>query len=366
MIILKIAIKTSIKLKYKLNKNLLPKFYFISVITTIQGVLMAENKTKGPWIGFDLGGTKMMSLVFNKDFKIVGRERKKTKSADGAPLSVEKIVKTITSSLELAKITEKPVGIGIGVPGILDLSTGVILEAPNLNWKKMPLREMLEKEFGCPVAVVNDVDAGVYGEYSFGAAQNVRCVLGIFPGTGIGGGCVYDGNIFTGKNTSCMEVGHIPVDPDGLLCGCGRRGCLETVASRLAISAASAMAVYRGEAPALQKIAGTDLSNIRSGSLAEAITAGDKSIEMIVRDAARKLGLAVGGLVNLLAPDIVVLGGGLVEAMPELYLTEVKSAVKNTIMPSMERLFRLSIAKLGDDATATGAAAWARKQFEKA
>jgi glucokinase len=326
---------------------------------------MAENKIKGPWIGFDLGGTKMMSLVFNKDFKIIGRERKKTKSVDGSPLNIEKITKTIISSLEISKITEKPAGIGIGVPGILDLAGGVILEAPNLGWKKMPLKEMLEKEFGCPVAVVNDVDAGVYGEYSFGAAQNVRCALGIFPGTGIGGGCVYEGNIFTGKNNSCMEIGHIPVDPDGILCGCGRKGCLETVASRLAISAASAMAIYRGEAPVLQKIAGTDISNIRSGSLAQAISSGDKVIETIVRDAARKLGLAVGGLVNILAPDIVVLGGGLVEAMPELYLTEVKSAVRSTIMPSMEKLFRLSIAKLGDDATATGAAAWAKKQFEK-
>jgi glucokinase len=326
---------------------------------------MAEIKDKGTWIGFDLGGTKMMSLVFNKDFKIIGRERKKTKSIEGSPLSAEKIVKTIVSSLEIAKITEKPTGIGIGVPGILDLSAGMILEAPNLGWKKMPLKEMLEKEFGCPVAVVNDVDAGVYGEYSFGAAQNVRCGLGIFPGTGIGGGCVYEGNIFTGKNTSCMEIGHIPVDPDGIQCGCGRKGCLETVASRLAISAAAAMAVYRGEAPALQKIAGADLLNIRSGSLAQAINSGDKVIETIVRDAARKLGLAVGGLVNLLAPDIVVLGGGLVEAMPELYLTEVKAAVKTTIMPSMEKLFKLAIAKLGDDATATGAAAWAKKQFEK-
>lgn len=318
-----------------------------------------------PWIGFDLGGTKMLALVLNSEYKILGRERKKTKPKDNGELNIDRIVNTIKSALENAKLSEaKPGGIGIGVPGTLDLKKGTVLEAPNLGWKKMPLRELLEKEFSCPVVISNDVDAGIYGEYRFGAGKKSKSVLGVFPGTGIGGGFVKDDNLFTSGTTSCLEIGHMPAVAEGIICGCGRTGCLETVASRLAIAAAAAMAVYRGEAPNLQKISGTDISEIRSGALAQAIAAGDKKIELIVRHAAMHLGKVLGGVINLLAPEIVVLGGGLVEAMPELYLEEVQRYSSNQVMPSFENIYKIVVAKLGDDATALGAAAWARKVTE--
>src|SRR5690606_30228773 len=160
----------------------------------------------------------------------------------------------------------------------------------------------------------------VYGEYRFGAGKNARCMIGIFPGTGIGGGCVYDGIILRGKQLSAFEIGHVQVNPAGQQCGCGRIGCLETEASRLAISAAAATAAYRGEAPHLYEDAKTDLGQIRSGALAASIKAGDKAVERIVVRAARLIGRVVGDLVNLLAPDVIVLGGGLVEAMPDLFV----------------------------------------------
>jgi glucokinase len=161
-----------------------------------------------------------------------------------------------------------------------------------------------------------------------------------------------------------MEIGHMPVQADGIRCGCGRNGCLETVAGRLAISAAAAMAVYRGEAPNLQKITGTDLSNIKSGSLATAIQQGDTIIETIVMQAATLLGRTTAGVVNLLAPDIILLGGGLVEAMPELYKAEVEKAIKEHVMPVYENIFSVVVAKLGDDATALGAALWAQHKVQ--
>lgn len=325
---------------------------------------MTEIK-KDPYIGFDLGGTKMLAVVFDSDFKVIAREKKKNKSQDELGVNIDRIIKIIKTAIENAGAV-KPSVIGVGVPGTLDISKGIILEAPNLGRQKIPLKELLEKEFNCPVAIINDVDAGVYGEYKMGAARNSRCVLGVFPGTGIGAGLVYKGEIFTGKNNSCMEIGHFPVVVDGIRCGCGRHGCLETIASRLAISAAAAMAVYRGEAPNLQKITGADLSNIRSGSIAQSIALGDKVIEDIVRQAAQKLGRVLGGVVNLLSPDIILLGGGLVEAMPDLYLQEVESSVKQSVMSSFEKLFRIVAAKLGDDAVAAGAAAWARECNKKA
>jgi len=157
----------------------------------------------------------------------------------------------------------------------------------------------------------------------------------------------------------------LQVMPQGPLCGCGQRGCLEAVASRLAIASAAAAAAYRGDAPHLFEAAGTDLSNIRSSALADAIKAGDGVIEQIVRNAARWLGRGVAMTVNLLAPDIVVMGGGLVEAMPGFYLEEVEETARNLCMNAYRKSFKIVKADLGDNATVTGAAALARERVEE-
>lgn len=325
---------------------------------------MSDTSSKKGWLGFDLGGTKMMAAAFGNDFRVAGRKRRKTKGSEGVRAGIERIVETINDALEEAKFTPSDLsGIGIGCPGNIDLERGVVVDTTNLGWKQVHLRELLEKEFDCPVAILNDVDAGVYGEYRFGAAKHSRSSLGVFPGTGIGGGFVYEGHILRGKTLSCFEVGHVLVAPGGQLCGCGRFGCLETEASRLAIASQAAAAAFRGEAPYLLKNAGTDLSAIRSGMLAESIKAGDKAVEQIIKRAAALIGQAVGDIVNLLAPDTVILGGGLVEAMPELFVDGVEEAAKRRAAPPFTKVFRVVAAKLGDDAVVRGAAAWAEKMF---
>ncbi len=322
---------------------------------------MAKDAKDRIWVGFDLGGSKMLAVVFNDDMKVIARERKRTRAHEGAQAGIARICDTIRTALRKADVSTKAVsGIGVGCPGPLDLDEGFLIEAPNLGWKNLPLRAELEDEFKCPVTVLNDVDAGVYGEYRFGAGRDGRCVLGVFPGTGIGGGCVYEGRILRGRKNSCMEIGHVQVLPDGPLCGCGLRGCLEAVASRLAIAAAAAKAAHRGDAPHLQDAEGTDVSEIRSGALARSVAAGDETIEQIVRTAAGYIGVAVATAVHLLAPDIVVLGGGLVEAMPELFVETVTHASAGRVMPTFVGTFRVVVAELGDDSTAMGAAAWGR------
>ena len=319
-----------------------------------------KNPQRSHWLGFDLGGTKMMAAVFDADFRVVASGRAKTKGAEGTAGVLERIRTMISDALGEAGLEPSSLaGIGVGCPGPLDLDRGVILQAPNLGWHNVPLKESLEKKFKCPAVIANDVDAGTYGEYRFGAARGARCVLGVFPGTGIGGGCVYEGKIIRGRTGSCLEIGHLRVQPEGRLCGCGQRGCLETVASRLAISAEAAAAAYRGEAPALHGLAGTDLSEIKSGTLAKAIKAGDLAVEIIVRNAARHLGSAVANVVNLLAPDVVVLGGGLVEALPDIILGEVRTAVCGQAMKAFTKDIKIVAAELGDNATVMGAAALA-------
>ena len=191
---------------------------------------MATKPDDKCWVGFDLGATKMLATVFDSEFQILGRNRKKTKGHEGIDVVLKRIVQVIQAMLDEAHIPrERLGGIGIGCPGPLDLDQGIILETPNLGWKDVPIKALLEKEFGCPAFIVNDVDAGVYGEYRFGAGQSGRCVIGVFPGTGIGGGCVYEGKILRGKTGSCMEIGHVPLSAKGNLCG----GAASGVASRL-------------------------------------------------------------------------------------------------------------------------------------
>ncbi|GIX04716.1 MAG: transcriptional regulator [Planctomycetaceae bacterium] len=326
---------------------------------------MTTHDETGLWVGIDLGGTKMHAVLYDGAYRPLARRRKKTRGHEGADAGLERIAHAVEKLLdESGHDLEEVRGVGLGVPGPVDMEQGVIHAAPNLGWQEVPLREWLERKLGCPVAVCNDVDAGVYGEYCFGAGRGGRAVLGVFPGTGIGAGLIYEGTIYRGRDSSCLEIGHMPVVSPGVLCGCGRRGCLETVASRLSLAAEVAKAAYRGQAPYILRVAGTDLANIRSGVLAAAIQAGDQAVEVIVREGARQLGTALAGVANLLLPDIIVLGGGLVEALPQLYLDEVYRELQQRMMPTLAGRVELHIAELGDDAGVMGAAAWVRRHVQ--
>ncbi len=314
------------------------------------------------WIGFDLGGTKMLAIVFDDKFNQCGKARKKTKGNEGMEAGLKRINATIEEAIEDAGINASQVkGLGIGCPGPLDLEKKSIRSAPNLGWKNAPVGKSIERKFGFPVAVANDVDAGVFGEYKFGAGKGARCVVGIFPGTGIGGGCVYEGKLFLGGNCSCMEIGHIPVLPGGPIDGAGNHGSLESVAARLSVAGQCALAAYRGQAPHLLEKAGTDISDIRSGAISYAIEKGDKAVIEIVEDACEYLAMAVVTMVHLLAPDVIVFGGGMIEAMEDTMLPIIKKRAQKRILPSMREVYRLVPAKLGDDAGVMGAAALAKQ-----
>jgi len=317
---------------------------------------------KNYWIGFDLGGTKMLAVVFDQEFKQVGRARKKTKGREGMEAGLKRINDVIREALASANVfSEQVAGLGIGCPGPLDLKNRIIRSAPNLGWENVPIGNSIEKEFGFPVTVANDVDAGVFGEYHFGAGQGARCVVGIFPGTGVGGGCVYEGKLIRGANCSCMEIGHIPLIPGGLLDGAGNAGSLEGMASRLSIAGAAAQAGFRGQAPYLLAKFGTDLADIRSGAISDSVEHGDQAVAEIVENACGYLALSVVTVVSLLAPDVIVFGGGLIEAMGRRMLPEIERLARARVLDSLKDTFVIKEAKLGDDAGVLGAAALARQ-----
>lgn len=320
--------------------------------------------TKDIWIGFDLGGTKMLAIAYDQNWKAIARRRRKTRGRDGSDSGVQRIGSTIDRLLNENDIDASRIaGIGIGCPGPIDLDNGRILTTPNLGWDDVEIRRFLHDRFDCPVVVMNDVDAGVFGEYQFGAARGARCAVGIFPGTGVGGGCVYQGRILQGAGVSCMEIGHTRISSSSRSSGYKLPGTVEAEASRLTIAAEAAKAAHRGDAPYLYKRTGTDLAEIRSGALAESIENGDSSVRALVEDAAMAIGLAVVNVVHLLAPDKIVLGGGLVEAMEDLFVGTVRETAVNQVMSVYKDRFEVVAAELGDDAAVLGAAAWAKQEL---
>lgn len=314
--------------------------------------------------GFDLGGTKMLCILLDEKQKIVARKRKKTKGTEGAQAGVMRIADMIRETFTENNLPlEGLKSLGIGCPGPVDMDNGVVNVAVNLGWKNVSLGAMLEDELDCPVSVLNDVDAGVYGEFSLGAAVGARSVAGVFPGTGIGGGFIYEGKILRGRRSSAMEIGHTRITSSNRNSGTEMTGTLESEASRLAIAAECAKLAYRGEAPNLLRAAGTDISQIRSKVLAAAIRDGDKSVERVVRQAAQTVGFAVTNLVHMLCPEVIILGGGLVESISEIYLDEVTKTVNRSVLQCYEGMFEIKMAKLGDDAGAMGAAIWANQNI---
>jgi len=327
---------------------------------------MAHSKhmKKGPyWIGFDLGGTKMMASLITNDFEILNSERRTTKGNEGFDKGLEKIVDTIHEVLKAEKVDVKELGgIGMACPGVVNLHTGVLRNAPNLGWTEAPIGAALEATFGVPVVILNDVDAGAYGEYAHGAGKDAGTLLAVFPGTGIGAGCVINGTLLTGRNASCMEIGNTRILSAGLNVPCGEPPILESLVSRLGIASAAAGEAFRGNAPNLLKAAGTDIQNIRSGTLAKAIEAGDKSIEQIIQNAAYYLGVSIAGAVDLLGPDVLVLGGGLVEKLSGYFTKSVRDCIDRYSNPALAKEVVVKEAKLGDDAVVIGAAAYGMKK----
>ncbi|MEM7014324.1 MAG: ROK family protein [Verrucomicrobiota bacterium] len=316
------------------------------------------------WIGFDLGGTKMMASLLDDDFNVIRQERVPTKGHEGQERGLERLVGVIEKVL--GHDAENLGGIGMACPGVVNMRTGVLRDAPNLGWLEVPIGEVLTKRFNVPVQILNDVDSGAYGEYVHGAGKGASTLLAVFPGTGIGGGCVINGELLTGKNASCMEIGHTHFPTVGLQGEPGEPQIMETICSRLGIASAAAAEAYRGSAPHLRENAGFDISKIKSGAIAKSIAAGDKAIENIVRNAVHYLSISIAGAVDLLGPDVVVLGGGLVEKMPELFLGGVREGIDKYASGALAEEAEVREAKLGDDAVVVGAAGFAKKKAQAA
>ena len=316
-------------------------------------------------VGVDMGGTKILAAVINAKGEIVQQAKRATKPKKGPEEVIERITRCIREAIDSTELKPSQIrAIGIGSPGPLDPETGVIIFAPNLGWSNVPLKAKLEANLSIPTFVDNDVNVGTLGEYAFGAGRGVKNLVGIFVGTGIGGGIILDGKLFHGVNKTAGEVGHMIVEVKGPRCGCGNFGCLEAVASRTAITRDLQKAILKkGKKSKLTELNGGNLDLIRSKAIARAVKHGDKPTIKVVQRAAKYLGISVASIVHFLNPEMVVLGGGVVEAMGDSLLDPIRHAAAEYALPTTMDGVQIVAATLGDNAGVIGASVLARERL---
>ncbi len=315
-------------------------------------------------IGVDMGGTKILSAVIDVEGNILGTAKVPTKADEGTSVVIDRIADSIQKAIGKSGVNESTIeAVGIGAPGPLDPETGIVIFAPNLGWRDVPLKAELEARVGIPTFVDNDVNVGTLGEHAFGAGKGVQNVVGIFVGTGIGGGIILQGELFHGASKTAGEIGHIIVKAGGPRCGCGTRGCLEALASRTAMTKQFQKAIEKkGKKSVISKLTDGDLSAIRSGVLAKAIRSNDKLTLKVFKKVTKYLGVGIGSIVNFLNPEMIILGGGVVEALDDTFLDNIRAAAEKYALPNTLDGVQIVRAKLGDNSGILGAAALARQR----
>jgi len=313
-------------------------------------------------IGFDLGGTKMLAGVVGPGHEVLSKTKRKSQSQSGAEAVYEDIVATIRDTLAQAGKSAKDIGaVGMSVPGILNRKKGTVVRTPNLGFYDFPLADRLKAEFGFPIVLENDVNAGVWGEYVAGAARGHKHILGVFPGTGIGGGLILNGELYAGVGGNAGEIGHMILQVEGPLCGCGNRGCVEGLASRTAMGKEAVGLIANGTLTGAYAEGGADLKAISSKFFANGLKEGNPHIIGIIDRAADLMGVHIGGCLNLLNPELVLIGGGLVEKLGDYYVKRLEKAMRATAWEFVADDAIVKVAVLGDDAALIGAADLARK-----
>ena len=321
---------------------------------------MAKEK-QSLFVGVDVGGTNITTLLVEGDGKVLARNRGRTPRKGGPEATLAAIVETVEELLSEAKVAARDLaGIGLGVAGVVDSDTGLVVATPNMNLSGLQIVEPMRKKFGVPVALGNDVDMGTLGEAWLGAARGASSVVGIFVGTGIGGGVIMNGRLVRGARMAAGEIGHIVMMPGGPLCGCGNRGCYEALASRTAIERDIREAIAAGRESVVPDLLKGDMSKrIKSGTLKKALKQGDRLVTEVMDRASETTGYACLSVRHLLDPEVIVLGGGVVEACAKWVMPVVERVLAADALPGAREGGRLVTSTLGDDACALGAAALA-------
>lgn len=304
-------------------------------------------------IGVDLGGTNVFAALVDQNGKMIATEKRETRAVEGPDSVLGRMFEIVRRLMAKAEGREV-LGIGLGIPGLLDRAAGKSIESPNLRWRNVAVVEPFRREFGLPVEMDNDVRVHAVGESLFGAGRGHRHFLLITLGTGIGSGIVLDGQLYRGPTGLAGEFGHQTILPDGPLCGCGNKGCLESLAAGPAIArrAREMVTAYNGDT----RLRSLPLEAITARTVAEAAHAGDHLAQRIYDEVAEDLGHALANYFNLMGPELVIVGGGIAAAGSVLFEPLHRYTVERVMVP-VRPMVRIIPAQLGEEAGPVGAAA---------
>jgi len=318
-------------------------------------------KGKRIYLGVDVGGTKVQASLFTEEGEQLGRQRCPTPREGGSEevlAAVERAMQDVLADRGLSH--GDLTAAGVAVPGVVEPDQGYVVVTPNMNLTGVPLGDHLKRRFDVPIAIGNDCNLGALGEAWLGAARQAESVVAILVGTGIGGGFVHAGNLWRGAREAAGEIGHIVMQIGGPKCGCNNLGCLEALASRTAIERDIRQAVAAGRESVITELVEGDLSVIRSGMLRRALEADDAVVGEVLRHASEVIGHACLTVRHLIDPEVIVLGGGVVEACSDFMLPIVERVVTSDRLPGAREGGRVLRSALGDDAVVIGAVALAR------
>jgi glucokinase len=318
-------------------------------------------------IGVDLGGTKMHAAAVDENGTLLHDEREKTLPEEGADAVIGRIAdlcRRITLKLDVPHVDLRAVC--VGVPGGVDDAAGMVDKAPNLRWEKVPLGHLLSSALGgVRVFLDNDVRVAVTGEHAYGCGKGTRTMVGIFVGTGIGGGVIVDGHLHMGARGVAGEVGHMILKPKGPRCSCGKRGCAEALASRTAMERDVRALISKGhESRVLKLMKKEGRPRLTSSVITRALEKDDPVMVKVMRRAQHHVGVLVGNVVNLLDPEVVVIGGGIAERMGEEFVARIRKVAYERMLVQRDReRVRILPTELKENAAPMGAAFIARQRL---
>jgi len=318
------------------------------------------NSGRALYGAIDLGGTKLLSLVATKDGEVLAEDMRPSHTDDGLDAVLGRMAESLHDALKTAGLSLRDLGVvGVATPGAVHYERGIVSEAPQLpGWQDVPLRDLLRRSLHTEVQVENDATAAAVAEHAFGAGKGVLHMLYLTIGTGIGGGIIIYGRPYRGKSGAAGELGHVVVQADGPPCGCGRRGCLEALASGKAIERKAEELLSAGKSPGLARlVARGERATVEL--LEQAAREGDKGAARIFAEAGAWLGLALANYANIFDPEVIVIGGGVANA-GDLILDPAREALQAQAMRLPLRGLRLKAGELGPRAGALGMVALLR------
>jgi glucokinase len=317
-------------------------------------------------LGVDLGGTKILTAVIDSQGKMLSRDHSITPAQEGQEAVIQSILESAHHVLEQAGVAiSELAAVGIGAPGLSNPETGILFTSPNLpGWRDVPLRDIMQERLGKKTFLINDANAAALGEFCFGAARGAHNFIYITLSTGIGGGIVIDGKIYSGAIGAAGEVGHMTIDDDGPLCNCGNRGCWETLASGTALAREARRRIEEGVTTSILEYAGGDMEKVTAQVIHSAAEQGDSLAEELIARAGYYVGVGLANLINIFNPELIVIGGGLSNIGDMLLKPAFRVAGERAYNESF-KVVRFASAELARNSGVLGAAAFALQELGK-